>query len=96
MQFATYASTTRSLTTLFVIHGIPEKMVSDNGLQFTSKEFKDLCNATDIRHTFSTPYHPSTSGEAERFVLTTEYNMVVVRLQGMKTGHRLQRFHQPK
>ena len=45
-------------------------MVSDNGPQFTAREFAECMEANDIRHVTSAPYHPATNGLAERFVQT--------------------------
>ena len=45
-------------------------IVSDNGSVFTSKEFADFMNYNGITHVKSSPYHPSTSGLAERAVQT--------------------------
>ena len=46
----------------------PEKIVSNNGTPFTSREFGEFGNQHGIRHIRSAPYHPATNGEAERFV----------------------------
>ena len=32
---------------------------SDNGKEFTSNEFKDLCKESGIKRELSTPYNPS-------------------------------------
>lgn len=53
----------------FVRFGIPEQIVSDNGRQFVSSEFRRFCKNNGIRHT-SSAYHLRTNGEAERFVQT--------------------------
>ena len=75
MQSTTTNCTIKALMKVFCTHGIPERLVSDNGPQFTSEEFADFCKANGISHTFSPPYHPSTNGEAERFVQTFKRNM---------------------
>ncbi|XP_033005510.1 uncharacterized protein K02A2.6-like [Lacerta agilis] len=62
----------RNLRALFVTHGLPDVVVSDNGAQFTSMEFKDFMNVNGIRHVTSAPFHPSTNGQAERMVRTTK------------------------
>ncbi|KAL3117007.1 hypothetical protein niasHT_002966 [Heterodera trifolii] len=46
----------------------PETIVSDNGTQFSSKEFADFTQTNGIIHCFSAPYNPMSNGQAERFV----------------------------
>ena len=56
------------LRNMFARYGVSEQLVSDNGSQFTSAEF-DLCmKANGVKHIRTSPYHPSSNGEAERFV----------------------------
>ncbi|KAL5515638.1 hypothetical protein EMCRGX_G000833 [Ephydatia muelleri] len=50
--------------------GLPEIIVTDNGSQFTSDQFKTFCDENGIRHVRVAPYHLSSNGEAERFVKT--------------------------
>lgn len=47
--------------------GIPDKIHSDQGAQFESKLFKELCNLLQIDETRTTPYHPQSDGMIERF-----------------------------
>lgn len=60
----------RLLKSLFSRFGLPTKMVSDNGPPFTSQEFENFLKVNGIRHLFSTPYHPSSNGQAENTVKT--------------------------
>lgn len=60
---------------IFAVHGLPERIVSDNGPQICSQEFKDFLAVNGIHHVKSAPYHPATNGEAERFVQTFKQHM---------------------
>ena len=44
------------------LHGVPKKIVSDRGSQFTSKFWQKLHDALGIDLNFSTAYHPQTDG----------------------------------
>ena len=55
----------------------PVEILTDNGGEFISKEFKALCEAKHIKQVFSAPYHPQTNGVLERF---HKYLNTVVRL----------------
>ncbi|KAG9665731.1 hypothetical protein KCU87_g10162, partial [Aureobasidium melanogenum] len=46
-------------------HGLPERIVSDRGTQFTSTFWKTLCNSLRIQATYSTAWHPETDGQTE-------------------------------
>ena len=70
METTTSTKTINVLRHLFASHGIPEQIVSDNGPQFISKEFKDFTVSNGIKHHLSVPYHPATNGQVERFVQT--------------------------
>ena len=58
------------LRNLFASYGLPEQLVSDNGPQFTSAEFEKSMKLNGIKHIRTSPYHPASNGEAERFVQT--------------------------
>ena len=57
---------------MFASHGLPEEVVSDNGLLFTAHEFKTLMDVNGIKHTRVAPYHPTSNGAAERCVQTVK------------------------
>jgi transposase InsO family protein len=48
------------------LHGVPKKIVSDRGIQFTSKFWERLHEALDTQLCFSSAYHPQTDGQTER------------------------------
>lgn len=52
----------------FSTWGIPEKIVSDNGLTFTAEKFQNFLKCNGITHILTAPYHPSSNGAAENAV----------------------------
>ncbi|XGW08618.1 hypothetical protein V3C99_011164, partial [Haemonchus contortus] len=70
MSSTTTSCTITELRRLFAQFGNPQTLVTDNGTQFTSKEFNDFCSQNGIRHIKSPPFHPQSNGQAERFVDT--------------------------
>ena len=62
--------TLEKLRTTFASHGLPEIVVTDNGSNFMSSEFKSFLQKNGIRHITSAPYHPSSNGLVERAVWT--------------------------
>nr|AAM08795.1 Putative retroelement [Oryza sativa Japonica Group]AAP52970.1 retrotransposon protein, putative, Ty3-gypsy subclass [Oryza sativa Japonica Group] len=54
------------LARIMCLHGVPKKIVSDRGSQFTSKFWQKLQEEMGTRLNFSTAYHPQTDGQTER------------------------------
>ena len=52
--------------------GYPKVIVSDNGTQFSSKEFEEFTKSIGAIQKFSAPGHPATNGLAERMVQTVK------------------------
>jgi hypothetical protein len=46
-------------------HGLPQKVISDEGPQFTAQFMKDLHKLTGVVGNLSTAYHPQTNGQTE-------------------------------
>nr|XP_037876654.1 uncharacterized protein K02A2.6-like [Bombyx mori] len=67
-----------TLDNIFCTFGLPKMIISDNGPQFTSYEFKEYCTKQSILHVTSSPYHPRTNGLAERLVRTFKNRMASV------------------
>ena len=65
MHSITSEKTIEKLGIIFATHGLPQKIVTDNGPSFTSKEFEDFMQRNGIKHVKSAPYHPSMNGLAE-------------------------------
>lgn len=47
-----------------------QRLLTDNGSAYRSKDFQQACEALGIKHTFTRPYRPQTNGKAERFIQT--------------------------
>ena len=56
------------LRMLFAQFGLPETIVSDNGLGFVSEEFESFMHSNGIKHITTAPYYPSSNGLAEQAV----------------------------
>ena len=52
---------------VFCRYGIPKTLLSDNGSQFISLVFKNVCESLGIRHIFTTIYHPQSNECLEKF-----------------------------
>ena len=63
--------------------GVPNSLVTDNGLQFDSKAFQTFCSELGIRNRYSTPTYPQSNGQAEA-VNKTILNGLKRRLGGAK------------
>jgi hypothetical protein len=46
--------------------GVPHSIVTDNGTNFTSREFKEYCEGLGIKLKFASVAHPQTNGQVEK------------------------------
>lgn len=56
-----------ALSNIFTRIGFPEQILSDNGPQFKSELYQQVCRFFKIKIIKSTPYHPISNGLVERF-----------------------------
>lgn len=68
LQNATAAEVVDKLKAIFSRHGIPVEVNSDNGPQFTSREFSQFVAKYEFRHVTSSPRYPQSNGLAEKGV----------------------------
>jgi transposase InsO family protein len=54
------------MSRIVCLHGVPKKIVSDRGTQFTSKFWERLHETLDNQLCVSSAYHPQTDGQTER------------------------------
>ena len=69
------ADTIRVLRDIFSRFGLPFTLVSDNGPQYTSYEFKLFAQNNGIKHIYSPTYSPKSNGCVERLVGTWKSSM---------------------
>ncbi|XP_054757939.2 uncharacterized protein K02A2.6-like [Lytechinus pictus] len=55
-----------SLEKMFLQHGLPISITSDNGPQFISQKFEEFLCKNGVEHRKVTPLHPAANGEVER------------------------------
>ena len=56
-------------------YDIPQEIILDNGTQFDSKEFRELCNELGIKKNFSLVDHPQTNGQAKAVNKIIKHNL---------------------
>ena len=61
-------STITSLNRIFSTHGLPRRIISDNGPPFQSEEFRHYMITNGITHHKITPLWPQANAEAETFM----------------------------
>ena len=90
MQSISSAKTIKKLHMVFATHGLPQKVVTDNGSSFTSEEFRTFMSDNGITHVTTAPYHPSSNGLAERAVQTVKRGLKATK--GDSLQERLSKF----
>ena len=45
--------------------GVTDTLISDNGLQFDSRVFREFCSDLGIKNRYSTPAYPQSNGQVE-------------------------------
>lgn len=88
----TTRTTINHLQELFSRYGYPHTIVSDNGPQLTSFEFKSFCDSLNIKHARITPYHPKSNGLAERCVRTFKERMKASKADRNNLNEKLNSF----
>jgi hypothetical protein len=54
------------MSRIVCLHGVPKKIVSDRGTQFTLKFWERLHETLDTLLRFSSAYHPQTDGQTKK------------------------------
>ena len=87
VKSATSAVTIQKLRNIFAVHGLPRRIVTDNGTVFTSSEFEEFMTRNGIHHVCTAPYHPASNSLAEKAVQT--FKLAMKKMKGnepLETG----------
>ena len=68
MTTTTSGKTIEVLRGIFASYGLPKELVSDNGPQLASAEFRQFLQCNGVKHTLVPAYNPASNGAAERSV----------------------------
>ena len=66
------AAVIKHMKSIYASHGILLEVVSDNGPQYSSREFAMFSKEYGFVHSTSSPKHPQSNGEAKRGVKTVK------------------------
>ena len=61
-------NTISHMKSIMARHGLPSVVVSDNGPQFSSREFRQFAMQYGFKHVTSSPEYPQSNGKAEKAV----------------------------
>ncbi|CAM4830631.1 unnamed protein product [Rotaria magnacalcarata] len=69
----TATTTARFITEEVILkYGTPKCILTDNGTHFTASMMSELFKKIGVKHLYSTPYHPMTNGQIERYNATLD------------------------
>lgn len=68
LHSTTASSVINNIKAIFSEYGVPGTMVTDNGPQYDSQDFKTFAQVYGFRHITSSPHFPQANGKVERYV----------------------------
>lgn len=69
----TASATIKQFCSHFSDKGVPVRLRTDGGPQFTSREFQEFLKRWNVRHIVASPHHPQSNGHAEAAVKTMKH-----------------------
>lgn len=82
MKSTTTEKTIEAFRQTFARYGFPKRVVSDNGPQFTSEDFRTFLTKRGITHTRSPVKHPASNGAAENLVKSFKRKLKIMLKNG--------------
>lgn len=71
------------LKRIFSEYGVPERLISDNGRQYDSAEFKNFAKVWEFDHITSSPHYPQSNGFIERTIQTIKNTLIKAKKSNM-------------
>ena len=68
----TTSGVSKVLMTMFSRYGVPDQVMSDNGPQFSSSEFRSFATKWGFEHITASPRYPQSNGKVENAVKTVK------------------------
>jgi putative transposase len=69
--------------------GVTPRIISDNGAQFTCKEFKEFLKVVGMSHVRTSPYYPQSNGKLERCNKTLKEFLIAMCIADYEDGKRI-------
>ena len=92
MRSTTSEKIIESLERIFMIHGLPLSVTSDNGPQFISSEFERYLEGCGIEHRKITPLWPQANGEVERQNRSLLKRMRIAQAEGKQWKEEVRKY----
>ena len=80
------------LDRIFLVHGIPDVIKTDNGPPFNGEEYRNYAKTLGIKLEFSTPLWPKGNAEAERFMQPLSKALKTAKIEQRPWRQELNRF----
>lgn len=74
---------------IFAEHGVPEKVISDNGPHFSASAFHSFTEKWGFTHVTSSPHFPQSNGFVERTIQTVKRTMKKAKSSGVNVNMAL-------
>ena len=90
VRSTSFQATAEKLKKIFATHGTPQRLETDNGPPFQSKDFEAFAKAEGFYHHRVTPGHPRANGQAESFMKVLNKTEQIAHLQGQNSTMAVQ------